>query len=118
MKIPYLLLLSTIIIPSIATEDNFALLFYVPDAQKDASVRSIFHNEGGDIETRSRSDFEDSKHVCMDEGGEGWMINVETGRCEGMPTFRGIARIEGIQQSETGEMNITLSDHTLAVSLD
>jgi hypothetical protein len=118
MKIPNLLLFSTIILPSIATEDNFSLLFYVPDAQKDASVRSIFHNEGGDIETRSRSDFEDSKHVCMDEGGEGWLNNVETGHCEGMPTFTGVARIEGIQQSETREMNITLSDHTLAVSLD
>ena len=115
---PYLLLIGTISLPSLAAEDNFALLFYVPDAQKDASVRSIFHNQGGDIETRSRSNFEDSKHVCMDEGGEGWMINVETGHCEGMPTFRGIARIEGIQQSETREMNITLSDHILAVSLD
>jgi hypothetical protein len=118
MKIPNLLLFSTIILPSIATEDNFSLLFYVPDAQKDASVRSIFHSKGGDIETQSRSNFEDSKHVCMDEGGEGWLNNVETGRCEGIPTFTGIARIEGIEQSETCEMNITLSNHTLAVSLD
>jgi hypothetical protein len=118
MKIPNLLLFSTIILPSIATEDNFSLLFYVPDAQKDALVRSIFHNEGGDIETRSRSNFEDSKHVCMDEGGEGWLNNVETGHCEGMPTFTGIAWIEGIEQAETREMNITLSDHTLAVSLN
>lgn len=118
MKIPNLLLFSTIILPSIATEDNFSLLFYVLDTEKDVSVRSIFHNKGGDIETQSRSDFEDSKHVCMDEGGEGWLNNVETGHCEGMPTFTGIARIEGIEQSETREMNITSSDHTLAVSVD
>jgi hypothetical protein len=118
MKFSRLLLIGTFTLPCIAANDNFSLLFYVPDAQKEASVDAKFHDDGGEIETRYQDDFEDSKHVCMDEGGEGWLINVETGHCEGKPTFTGIARIEGIQQSETREMNISLSDHTLAVSLD
>jgi uncharacterized protein CbrC (UPF0167 family) len=118
MKFSRLLLIGTFTLPCIAANDNFSLLFYVPDAQKEASVDAKFHDAAGEIETRYRDDFEDSKHVCMDEGGEGWMYNVETGRCEDKPTFTGIARIEGIEQSETREMNITLSNHTLAVSLD
>jgi hypothetical protein len=115
MKFSRLLLIGTFTLPCIAANDNFSLLFYVPDAQKEASVDAKFHDAAGEVETRYRDDFEDSKHVCMDEGGEGWMANVETGRCEGKPTFTGVARIEGIQQSETREMNITLSDHTLLV---
>jgi hypothetical protein len=104
-------------LPSIAAEGGFSLLFYVPDAHQDATVKAKFSDDGGTNETRSRQDFEDSKHVCMDEAGEGWMYNVKTGRCEDKPSFTGVARIERIQQFETREMNITLSDHTLSVSL-
>lgn len=45
------------------------------------------------------------------------MYNVETGRCEDKPKFRGVARVEGITKSEIREMNITLSEYRLTVCL-
>lgn len=70
MKLPNLILFITLGLPSIAAEGDFSLLFYVPDDHEDVAVTAKFLNDESPVETRTRNDFVDSKHVCMDEPGD------------------------------------------------